>query len=213
VDVPWPDLPLEAGIIRQQVDLVVPPEALSGVYTFALRSPSGGDPVRLGQIRLRQRLSDMIRPGDVEMNHPLQADFADGVSLLGYDLPAEALTPGGTLDLTLYWQAQQPVEHRYKVFVHLLGQTLNAEQDNFLWGQQDNEPVNGTRPTTSWREGELIVDRYSVLLDPEAPPGEYAVEVGLYDPATGRRVSLLDSSGKAVADHLIPVHITAGGGQ
>ncbi|MEZ4645018.1 MAG: hypothetical protein R3E31_20185 [Chloroflexota bacterium] len=29
-------------------------------------------------------------------------------------------------------------------------------------GQQDNEPVNNSRPTPSWRPGEVIVDSYAL---------------------------------------------------
>jgi hypothetical protein len=117
------------------------------------------------------------------------------------------------LSLTLYWQAQQPVERRYKVSAHLLGQEFNPRSGNLLWGQQDNEPANGMRPTSAWRVGEVIVDGYSIPLEPGAPPGEYGVEVGLYDPATGERLLVVDSAGSATADHLILTHVTVGDGQ
>jgi hypothetical protein len=132
---------------------------------------------------------------------------------MGYDLdaetlaPGEALDPGTSLGLTLYWQALQPVESRYKVFTHVLGEVYNANRDSFLWGQQDNEPVNGTRPTSTWRTGEVIVDRYAIPLDPGAPPGEYVIEVGLYDPATLERLPLLDDRGQPIADHVILTRI------
>ena len=63
-----------------------------------------------------------------------------------------------------------------------------------MWGQQDNEPENGRRPTTTWRTNEIIRDAYAIPLDPLAPPGLYQIEIGLYDPVTGIRLLLDDGS-------------------
>jgi hypothetical protein len=95
------------------------------------------------------------------------------------------------------------VEQRYKVFTHVLGETFNAQTGSFIWGQQDNEPVSDTRPTSTWRVGEVIVDSYGIAIDPAAPGGDYTVEIGMYDPATGTRVPVLDREGSPVADHIV----------
>jgi hypothetical protein len=193
------------------VDLVVPPNAPSGKYAWrlsrAVGPSSGGEAFRFGRVSLQQRQRVALTAADVAIAHPLETDFSDGVRLLGYNLEAEGLQPGGTVYLTLYWQAQQPVEHRYKVFTHLLGEVFNARSNNFLWGQQDNEPVNGTRPTSTWRTGEVIVDSYAILLEQQAPTGRYTVEIGLYDPATGERLPVLDDQWQSVADHLMLTHL------
>ena len=202
------DVPSSGNTVRQQVDLVIPPDAPSGRYAFAVRPLSGGKMFRFGRVLLRQRRRATLTAADVAIAHPLETDFGDGVRLLGYDIEVEVLRPGDVAHLTLYWQARQPVGHRYKVFTHLLAEVFNAETGNFLWGQQDNEPMNGTQPTSTWRTGEVIVDRYAILLDPQAPDGRYAVEIGLYDPATGERLPVLDEQGRIVADHLVPTHVT-----
>jgi hypothetical protein len=128
--------------------------------------------------------------------------------LVGYDLGEETVEPGDTVSLTLYWQAREPVEQRYKVFTHLLGETFNARRGSFLWGQQDNEPADGSLPTTTWRLGSTVVDAYAIPLDPDAPAGEYGIEVGLYNPATGERLPLLDAQGKVVGDHVVLTRFT-----
>jgi hypothetical protein len=127
-----------------------------------------------------------------------------------YDLAAEEFEAGDTVDLTLYWQTRQSIEQRYKVFAHVLGEVFNPARGNSLWGQQDNEPVGGTRATSSWRVGEVIVDEYSIALDPGVPSGRYAIEIGLYESATGERLSVLDGEGKVVADHLILTYVQVG---
>ena len=109
--------------------------------------------------------------------------------MLGYDMPQTVVEPGGVVELTLYWQALGPIQTRYKVFTHLLGETYNATTDNFLWGQQDNEPVNGQEPVTMWVSGAIIADPYSIPIAADAPPGQYHVEVGMYRSVSGEPVS------------------------
>jgi hypothetical protein len=70
----------------------------------------------------------------------------------------------------------------YTVFTHL----LDAEER--VWGQMDSVPLRGEAPTTSWVSGEVIADEYEITVDAGAPPGDYAIEVGMYDATTGRRL-------------------------
>ena len=101
--------------------------------------------------------------------------------------------------MTLEWEAMQTVDQAYKVFVHVLG------PDGLPIAQEDNEPVNGTRPTSTWHTGEVIMDSYAIPLAPQAPAGHYTIEIGLYDPATGNRLSVLHNQG---ANHLVLAHVT-----
>ena len=63
--------------------------------------------------------------------------------------------------------------------------------------------MNGTRLTTSWRSNEVIVDDYSIPVSSGAGDGMYQVEVGLYEPATGIRLKILDEEGRPNADHIL----------
>jgi hypothetical protein len=101
------------------------------------------------------------------------------------------------MGLTLYWQADAVISERYKVFTHLLGAVYNADTDNFLWGQQDNEPVNGQSPTTRWQPNAIIVDPYRIPVAPDAPPGRYRLEVGLYGLVDGQRLPVTGPDGDA----------------
>ena len=42
------------------------------------------------------------------------------------------------------------------------------------------------------------MDRYDIALKPDVPPGVYPLRVGLYDPATGERLSPVRSADGAV---------------
>lgn len=133
----------------------------------------------------------LFRHRPPSMEHPLSANLGHVVQLLGYDLTTDRLKPGDTLQLTLYWQALNEMETNYTVFTHLL------DEDSRIWGQKDNWPVNNTYPTTEWVPGEIVIDRYDIMVDKDAPPGEYTLEIGMYDGATDERVPVLDDQGQA----------------
>lgn len=199
-------LAIPAGSSRLQVDLLIPPTAEPGRAVIALLGPDGHHP--LAALTLRPRRGPRTTPPVAAPTHPLDVSFGEGIRLVGYDLDRTRLRPGESLALTLYWQAQGTVSGRYKVFTHLLGEQYNVESGNFLWGQQDNEPVGGERPTTTWLPGEVIADPYRIALHPQAPPGVYRLEIGLYHPTTGERLPRLDEQGRPVADHLILTTVT-----
>ena len=174
---------------RQQINLVISPDTPSGAYQFYIRDAQN-EVIPFGAINIRQQGANALSLADVNIANPLNVNFASDIRLLGYELDSETAVPGEPVYLTIYWQAQAPIPERYKVFTHLIGDVYNINSDNFLWGQQDNEPLNGRRPTTTWRTGEVILDRYAIPLDPQAPAGTYQIEIGLYDPATGVRLLL-----------------------
>lgn len=105
------------------------------------------------------------------------------IRLRGYALTPTA-RPGGHILLTLLWQSLRPVEKDYQVFVHL----LNDRGEKIL--QRDGQPVLWMRPTSTWRPGEEIVDRYGLLLPPTLAIGRYTLAVGLYDAVTGQRLAV-----------------------
>lgn len=127
---------------------------------------------------------------------PLEATLDDRVKLLGYDLSSAQLKPGQTLHLTLCWQALVQINESYTVFTHLL------DKNNQIWGQKDGIPGNGMRPTTGWAEGEIITDEHHIPIQADAPPGQYILEIGLYDLATGQRLPVMSEDG-AVLDNKI----------
>jgi hypothetical protein len=66
-----------------------------------------------------------------------------------------------------------------------------------LIAQRDQIPGVGAFPTTSWVADEYLVDVYDI----DAPPGEYTIRVGMYDPATNLRLPVLDASNLPVGDY------------
>jgi hypothetical protein len=112
-----------------------------------------------------------------EVEHRLgDVEIAEDVRLHGYDVTQEE----HTLELTLYWQAERALEQNYHVFVHI------GVPDQPPLAEAGGVPGGWTRPTTSWRAGEFIVDEYAVSLA-DVPAGAYVLSVGFYEPETGQR--------------------------
>jgi len=131
------------------------------------------------------------------IQHPLWARLGDNILFLGYDLRSIESHPGGSLHLTLYWQALAQMETSYTVFTHLV------DEEDRIWGQKDGVPGNWTLPTTSWIEGEYIKDEYEIPIKEDAPPGDYLIEIGMYDASTSLRLPIYDQGGNHVGDRLL----------
>ncbi len=120
--------------------------------------------------------------------HALTARFEGQIALLGYDLPQTSVAQDGVLPLTLYWKTLGPVSRNYSVFVHLIRPAVHT------WGQDDR--LNpGDVPTTRWPADRYVRDAHRLGVLPGTPPGAYQIEVGLYEPDTGRRLFVLGEDG------------------
>jgi len=154
-------------------------------------SPPGRLTLSLALDEARLRLGDLLLMGGStfeapQPHYPAEAQFGRVARLVGYDLSGQAISPGGSLRLTLYWQAVEPGEVDYTVFAHLI------DTGGVLVGQHDYPPVWGMRPTSGWQPGEYLVDVHDIrLLDGVSPAyGGARLMVGLYDPRTLERVPL-----------------------
>lgn len=91
--------------------------------------------------------------------------------------------PGGLITLEVRWQALRPLAQDYTAFFHAMG------PDGKRHGQQDTMPLNGDLPTSLWRPGQVVADRYELQLAPDAPSGDYRYWLGWYSLASGQRLS------------------------
>jgi len=119
---------------------------------------------------------------------PAEANLEGKVKLLGYAVDKPAYRPGETLGVTLYWLSLREMGEDYTVFVHLV-----EEGGTRLVGQHDGQPVHNFTPTTRWEPGEIVVDRHEFTIEPDTPPGQYRIFVGMYLPSTMRRLEILDT--------------------
>jgi hypothetical protein len=61
--------------------------------------------------------------------------------------------------------------------------------DGSVIAQHDSIPAEGLLPTSQWRAGDYVQDEHPLNLPPELPPGEYRIEVVVYNAATGDSIA------------------------
>jgi hypothetical protein len=119
----------------------------------------------------------------VSIEHRVDIIFAEGLSLLGFDLPETVWHPGDMVPVTLHWQATAPTKSDAKVFLHLY------DPSGDLGLQSDGWAFHDTRPPYTWWLGEIVEDPRVLTLPMQLPAGSYSLEVGLYDPDGSGRLS------------------------
>ncbi len=121
--------------------------------------------------------------------------FGEMIALKGYDIKVN--TPvGGTGSealLRLYWQAIRPPDFDYSVFVHVV------DAEGHLVTQSDHAPGSAAGyPPTTWCRGQVVIDDHLIPISAAWPNGSYAIEIGVYNGATGERLTLRESQNNAV---------------
>jgi len=189
----------QGEVLREQLDARIPADVPSGRYALTVGLADTGSGEDLGLTSLAE-LTVEGRPRTFEVppiQHLLEVNLGHQVELLGYDLDTTQLKAGDTLSLTLYWKALSEMETSYTVFIHLL------DSEDKIWGQRDSLPGNGALPTTGWLPGEFIMDEYEIPVQPDAPPGQYVIEIGMYQAETGQRLPILEQGREVVDDRIL----------
>lgn len=132
-----------------------------------------------------------------EAPHPARSSFNDEVELHGYALSNDALQPGETLTVMLFWERRGNVSEDYHVFVHLL------DEDNQMWGQHDGLPLLGIYPSSRWADGLLLPDPHDVPVSPDIPSGRYRLAVGMYRWPSLERLAAWRPDGKRWLDDTV----------
>jgi 4-amino-4-deoxy-L-arabinose transferase-like glycosyltransferase len=191
-------------LLRDPREIPLPATLPAGTYRLVVGllrpdgtrlSVQGKDQIVLTDVETTQRSHVFSPPSS---GQPMDARFGDSARLAGYDLSEGThVQAGQSLQLVLHWQALKTFSQRYTVFVHLV------DANDRILGQRDQVPGNGQFPTTSWIPGEYLSDTYVILLDPDTPPGQYWIEIGLYNPLDGTRLPVSAADGQPLGDRLL----------
>ena len=125
-----------------------------------------------------------------------EATLGETVKLIAAQIEKETIRPGETLAVALYWRAVASMDASYTVTV----QAINEGQVKA--GQIDRLPCHGGCPTTTWRPGDLVAERYDLPIAAEAVPGRYQLIVGMYDLATGQALTWRNAEGRDLGPYL-----------
>ncbi|MEM7334120.1 MAG: glycosyltransferase family 39 protein [Chloroflexota bacterium] len=110
-----------------------------------------------------------------EMKTAVNLSFSNQILLEGYTLNQTQFLSGEIVQVTLFWQAIEPIDKRYKIFLHILNS--NGE----IVAQRDSEPGGGLALTPGWIPEETVRDNHGVLLPTGIASGPYQIRLGVYD--------------------------------
>ena len=123
-------------------------------------------------------------------NRPFEAIWEEKIRLLGFYASPFPSAAGEILELRFFWQGNQTMETDYTVFVHLL------DEENNLIAQHDGPPSSGERPTSKWREDEVVVDAHWLKIPQNISQDQpYLLCIGFYELATMERLSVYEDNG------------------
>jgi hypothetical protein len=100
-------------------------------------------------------------------------------SRMGEDLWPGVIESGERGWLTLYWRAERDEPQDYVVGIRLVG--ASGEEITYWLGR----PVYSGYPTSEWLDGQVVQDPWELTLPEGIAPGDYELELVLFDSVTG----------------------------
>ncbi len=195
VPVPWQvSVPLTttAGLYRLQLDL--DGEGLGRIPVKGADGQLASDKLYIGPFKILPLPPDET---ELELARQVEALFGSSVLLKRYSILTPVASGGDSLRLALYWQAAEKMNSDYTVFLHLV------DRSGRLHAQVDKPPRSGAYPTSIWDPDQIIQDEYDLPLPKGIPPGEYSLEVGMYEYPSLKRLEVTNPQGNPLGDHLV----------
>lgn len=125
--------------------------------------------------------------------------FDGRVRLAGYTWPLgkPEPRPGAVLPISLIWQGMDTPPPDYALSLRLFG------PGGLIWQADSTAPVLGMNPFGQWEAYQVVADYYEVPIPLEAPLGNYALGIILYQPLpTGGflNAQVTDASGHVIGE-------------
>jgi len=169
-------------IVRDQLNLAIPPETPPGHYDLALevvaysRSLSimdrnhapTGPTLHIGAIEVTPTRHP-ANPNGIGVQQRVDQAWPGGLRLYGYSLGSQSLRPGADLTVEMIWGADQAVTHDYRLRLSF------ADGAGKTWGAVVSQLAGDDYPTSQWRKGEVLRGRYHLPLVAAAPPSNLSV--------------------------------------
>lgn len=117
------------------------------------------------------------------------AVFTNNMVLRDYQIASRVLAADASLQITAFWQAQQPLTRSFRDTVRLVG------LDGNWWSVKTASApraFRGPRQTQTWSPDEYAESQHLLEPLPGTPPGIYRIELILFDTETLATVPLTD---------------------
>jgi hypothetical protein len=109
--------------------------------------------------------------------NPSSITIGERVVLVGWS-GATTVTASSDLKVSLFWQVNAPLDVDYHVSLRLL------DARGRPWAQLDGMPVGAALPMADWPLRQTMPDARNLFVPLGTPPGDYSLQVLLYDPFT-----------------------------
>ncbi|MBI3739239.1 MAG: hypothetical protein HY258_09360, partial [Chloroflexi bacterium] len=153
------DRAIENGM--QRIGFITPNGAPPGEYALRLaiyRAQNSavvhplGENARADVLLSNFKLSAPAQPNLAAITFRANAQFSNGIQLIGSDIFTEAIQPGKSVSFALYWQTTRQLDSEYLAVTQIknaAGKTIAESRANIAYG---------IYPPTAWQVGELVRD-------------------------------------------------------
>jgi hypothetical protein len=183
-----PETAYAPDTLAVQIGLYAPAEG----YRLGITDEAGqgvGDALTLATLR--------VTPPPADVPNPQAHNFNNEILLYGYDYSGRDLTPGDTLDVTLYWEALRDNLPQYTVQVRLV------DAQGREYARADSRPMADQMPTPTWEQGQRVIDVHQLPIPQEIAPNSYQIHVSLLDETSGLRQYRVAADGHWIDNHLL----------
>jgi hypothetical protein len=128
-----------------------------------------------------------------EMPGSRTVNFDDQIQFRGISIRSLLDWPT-SFEVVYYWRCLKTPSADLRVFVHITnyaGRTV---------AQHDHWPQGGLFATSKWAVGDIIRERYVLVLPGSLAAGKYQIRVGWFDPSRGPRLPILNPTASDEAD-------------
>ncbi len=143
-----------------------------------------------GSSQLEKWIDALSQPVLEPASVKLPVDFGGKIELLGYQLLANSIEPGGVVRLITAWRANQAMEGA-AIFAHVVGlESRPIAQDDRL-----------DIPSAFWEDGDLFLQLHEITLPDNIESGDYTLVLGIYSRVDQLRLPV-NLAGQVFGDNL-----------
>ncbi len=186
----WTGAQPSDALIQIRFGLLIPADTSPGPADVTL-SVCDSTPVSIGSLMIEAFPRQFERP-QPPITMPAPVVIGGFARLIGFSFDGDWRSDGQAT-VSLFWESIEASKLPMTVFVHLIdGATIVA--------QNDQQPVNGNRPTSGWTRGEYLIDKHVLQIPASTRARDLAIAIGFYDPVTGNRARVIGGTGADIGD-------------
>lgn len=121
---------------------------------------------------------------DLDTDNPVE--FGPSMTMTGFTGVADRLRPCNAVTVRSFWQGEEPLPHSYSATL-----TLDRVTGDGMWDFETvvrSDSQLSLVPSAQWEPDRLYFDERTLEIPCDLPPGDYALQIGVYNYADGARL-------------------------